>query len=214
MLRLLPAVVLLGAVNAFGEISWQNPSQHFQRMREDRELVVNYAFRNAGNAPVTITKVRSMCGCTTAQLAKKTYQPGETGNLYARFAFGFRRGQQAKSIAVTTDDKKTTELYFACLILDDPLSLSRSLVYWKVGDAGDAKHVDLTMGQTGKANITAVASTNPRIAANLATVKEGEKYQVIIRPTDTTRPESGEISVQTDFPREGPKAYTIHVRIK
>jgi hypothetical protein len=214
MFRVLPAVVLLGAVNAFGELVWQNSSQEFQRTPEDRELVVNYAFRNDGKAPITIVKVTSSCGCTTAELAKKTYQPGEAGNLPARFIFGSRRGPQAKSVAVTTDDQKTTQLSFKCLIFDDVLSLSRSLVYWKVGDTGDAKQVDLTIGQTGKVNITAVASTNPRIAATLATVKDGENYKVIIRPTDTTRPESAEIFVQTDFPPEGPKAYTIHVRIK
>ena len=62
--------------------------------------------------------------------------------------------------------------------------------------------------------VTAVASTNPRIAATLAPVKEGEKYAVNIRPTDTTQPETAEVFVQTDFPPEGPKAYTIHVRVK
>ena len=188
MLRALSLLLVLGAAEALGELVWENPTQEFQRTPEDRELVVNFAFRKDGKAPVTISKVTSSCGCTTAELAKKIYQPGETGTLPAKFVFGGRKGAQSKSIAVTTDDQKTVQLSFKCLILDDVLSLSQSLVFWKVGDAGDAKQVDLTIGQAGKVNITAVASTNPRIAATLATVKAGEKYAVNIRPTDTRQP--------------------------
>ena len=204
----------VGAGTARAEIAWANPNQEFQRTAEDRELTANFAFRNAGKTPVTIQKITTTCGCTTAELPKMTWQPGEAGTLPARFIFGGRRGAQAKSIMVATDDGKTAQLSFKCLILDDGVILSQSLVFWKVGDAAGEKQVDLQIGQPGKVKITAVASTNPRIAAMLATVREGEKYAVRIRPSDTKSAESGEVFVQTDFPAEGPKAYTIHVRVK
>lgn len=197
-----------------GELVWENPAQEFQRTPEDRELNVSFTFRNEGQSPVSVTKVASSCGCTTAELPKKTYAAGESGTLGAKFVFGGRRGPQSKSITVTSDDGKTTQLSFKCLILDDVLSLSPSLVWWKVGGAADAKQVDLAIGQPGKVHITAVASNNPRIAATLAAVKEDGKYAVGIRPVDTAKPESAEVFVQTDYPPEGPKAYTIQVRIK
>jgi hypothetical protein len=205
---------LVAACAARAELVWENSTQEFQRTPDDRELTVNFAFHNDGKASVTVTKVTSSCGCTTADLAKKTYAPGETGSLAAKFVFGGRRGMQAKSIAVATDDGKTAQLSFQCLIADDPVAVSPALVWWRVGEAAEAKKVDLTLAQSGKIHITAVASTNPRVAATLATVKEGEKYAVNIRPADTAKQESAEVFVQTDFPPEGPRAYTIEVRIK
>ena len=214
MLRLFPIPVLFGVALAHAELVWENPAQEFQRHPEDKELAVNFAFKNPGTQPVTVVKVTSSCGCTTAELAKKTYQAGEAGNLTAKFIFGGRRGAQTKSIAVTTDDQKTVQLSFQCLILDDPVALTPPLVGWRVGEAAEAKNVDVTVAGNPHIKITAVASSNPRIAATLATIKPGEKYSVNVKPADTTREEFGQVFVQTDFPPEGPKAYTIFVRVK
>jgi hypothetical protein len=62
--------------------------------------------------------------------------------------------------------------------------------------------------------ITSVASTNPRITAALTPAGDDGNQSIRIHPADTAKPESAEIFVQTDFPANGPKAYTIHVRIK
>ncbi len=199
---------------AKAELVWENPEQEFQRIGEDRELAVSFAFRNGGRTPVTITKVTTSCGCTTAELAKKTYQPGESGELPAKFVFGGRRGPQVKSIVVTTDDQKTTQLEFKCFILDDSVSLSQALVWWRVGEAAKPKQVDLTLGQGGKVKIVAVTSSNPRVAATLLPVKEGEKYAVTIQPVDTAQRELAEVIVQTNYPPAAPKAYTIYIRVK
>ncbi len=177
-------------------------------------MTVSYTFKNTGREPVTVVKINPSCGCTTAELAKKTYQPGEGGELAVKFTFGGRRGSQAKSIAVTTDDQKTVQLAFQCVILDDPVALVPPLVGWRVGEAAGAKPVEITTAANPRVNITAVASSNPRITATLSTVKAGEKYSVSIAPADTTREEFGQVFVQTDYPPEGPKAYTIFVRVK
>lgn len=214
MQRFFPILLLLAAHGARSEIVWENPAQEFLRRPEDRELSVSFTFKNTGQQPVTVTKVATSCGCTTADLPKKTYAPGEGGALTAKFTFGARRGAQSKSVTVMTDDQKTTHLSFNCLILDEPVTLAPSFVYWKVGEAAEAKQVEVAVAQNPAIQIVAVASSNPRIAATLATLKAGEKYGISIRPADTKQPESAEVFVQTNFPPEGPRAYTIHVRIK
>ena len=214
MFRTLLIFLVFGTAESFGELVWADRTQEFQRAPEDRELTVNFAFRNAGKSPVTISKVTSSCDCTTAGLTKKMWQPGESGTLPAKFVFGDRRGAQTKTITVATDDGKTETLSFRCQILADPLALKPALVSWRVGEAAQAKKVDLVIAKTAKMRVTAVASTNPRITARLATIEEGKNYTVEIAPADTSRQESAEIFVQTDFPPEGPKAYTVHVRVK
>jgi len=58
----------------------------------DAAVEAGFAFRNAGDAPVTITGVRTSCGCTAAALEQKTYAPGESGRIDVRFGFGARTG--------------------------------------------------------------------------------------------------------------------------
>ena len=214
MHRFSPILLLLVAHSARSEIVWENPAQEFQRRPEDKELAVNFTFKNTGQQAVTITKIATSCGCTTADLPKKIYAPGEGGALMAKFTFGGRRGAQSKSVTVMTDDQTTTQLSLNCLIADEPVSLAPSFVYWKVGDAAEAKQVEVAVAQNPAIRIVAVASSNPRIAATFVTLKAGEKYGISIRPADTKQPESAEVFVQTNFPPEGPRAYSIHVRVK
>jgi hypothetical protein len=44
-------------------------------------LTRRFAFVNAGTEPFTVTDLKSTCGCITPTIAKRTYQPGERGEL-------------------------------------------------------------------------------------------------------------------------------------
>jgi Protein of unknown function (DUF1573) len=44
-------------------------------------LVRRFTFTNTAAEPLTITEVRSSCGCMTPRLTKREYQPGEQGEL-------------------------------------------------------------------------------------------------------------------------------------
>jgi len=63
-----------------------------------------FAFRNAGETPVTIADVRTSCGCTVAALERKTCAPGESGRIDVRFRFGARTGLPWKTATVAPDD--------------------------------------------------------------------------------------------------------------
>ncbi|MEO5915870.1 MAG: DUF1573 domain-containing protein [Luteolibacter sp.] len=199
---------------ARAEVVWEKPSQDFKKSPDDKELFVCYSFTNTGEKPVTIKSISSSCGCTTAELGKRTYLAGESGDLVATFVFGGRTGAQSKNITVLTDDQKKTVLSFNCMISDEPVVLTPSLVHWRVGEDPAGKQVGVTMAEKPAVKIVAVASSNPRIVADQPTAEEGGNYVIHIHPVDTTRTESAEIFVQTDYPPEGPVAYTIQVRVK
>lgn len=215
MNRLIPIVLVFGFGSAMADLVWDQSVQEFQRLPEDKELMVNFAFQNTGTAPISIVKMTAACGsCTTAMMPEKPILPGEKGVLPVRFVFGNRHGMQNKSLSVMTDDAKTVQLAFKCLIVDDPVSVLPTLVSWHVGEKTEAKKIELAIAQKDKIKITAVASTSPRITATLATVKEGEKYAVTIQPADTATAGNTQVIVQTNYPPEGPRAYTIQVQIK
>lgn len=212
-LFLLP--LLLVTTAALAELKWDKPVQRFQRTPEDKEIAAHYTFRNVGTTPVTIKTLRSSCGCTTARMEKKTYAPGEQGEVVVQFVFGDRKELHRKTVTVTTDDK-TQEPVVLDLRVDihDPLAVAPALVYWKTGEPVAAKTVQLTADPGQTVRIKSVTSSNPRLAATLETIKPGAAYAVSVTPADTAQKESAEISVQSDFPPDAPRTYIIHARIK
>lgn len=210
----LAAVLALACTSfsASAALEWEKPIQELQRTPDDKFAVAHYAFKNSGTAPVTIKAVRTSCGCTTASLDKKTYQPGEGGEIVVTYSFHGQTGQLRKLVTVITDDQPQPTVLDLRVMVAEPLTIRPTFVYWRVGDPPEPKTVALT----GNANVKVknVVSSNPRLIASLETVKPGQDYVVTVKPLDTTTKEAGEITVATDFPAEAPRNYTIHVRIK
>ena len=207
--------MLLATTAGFAELKWDKTVQQFQRSPEDREIAAHFPFRNVGSTPVTIKTLRSSCGCTTARLDKKTYAPGEQGEVVMIFVFGGRKDVHRKTVTVTTDDK-TQEPVVLDLRVDirEALTVTPALVYWKTGEPVAAKTVQLAADTGQPVRIKSVTSSNPRLPATLETIKPGAAYTVSVKPADTAQKESAEISVQSDFPPDAPRTYIIHARIK
>lgn len=203
---------LVPAVKA--DLKWEKPWQEFHRLPSDGHVEAKYTFRNEGKKPVTIRKVKTSCGCTSAKLAKDTYAPGEQGEVAVRFTFGDRTGAHRKVITVTSDDQpEPTELNIVVWI-DEPLKLTPTLVYWKTGEAPAPKTVQITGDGKTPVRIKSVASSNPRLAARLEKSKDDDTYTVTITPADTGSKASADIVLETDFPADQPRSYTIFARIK
>ena len=217
MLRAVLSLVcplLLLAASLRAEMVWEKSFQSFHRLPSDGHLETKFAFHNEGKSPVKVRSVRTSCGCTSAKLVKDIYAPGESGEISVRFTFGDRKGAHRKVITVTTDDKsEPTELSLQ-VVIDEPLAIRPALVFWKTGEAGAAKSVQVNAEPGKPVRVKSVMSSNPRIAAKLDTIKAGEQYSIAITPADTSKKESAEITVETDFPADQPRSYTIHARIK
>ena len=208
------ACPLLFSAPLHAEIKWERPVQNFHRAPGDGHLETKYVFKNAGKTPVTINKVRTSCGCTSAKLAKNTFDPGEQGEITVKFTFGDRTGPHRKIIVVDTDEKPDAAQLSLLVWIHEPLTIAPALVFWKTGEAAAAKTVQLTAEGGTQVRVKSVASSNPRLAAKLETIKAGSEYAVSVTPADTSAKESAEITVETDFPADQPRSYTIHARIK
>lgn len=197
------------------ELKWEKTIQQFQRTPDDKVIEPHYSFRNTGTVPVTIKTLRSSCGCTTAKLEKKTYAPGEQGEIVLRFVFGDRKGPYRKTVTVTTDEKDVQPVVLDLRVnIQEPLTIAPALVFWKTGEAPTPKTVQITATPDQKVHIKGVTSSNPHLTAKLETTAPGENYTVSIQPADTAQKETAEIQVQTDFPADAPHTYTIYARIK
>ncbi len=64
-----------------------------------------FKFKNIGNSPLIITRVRASCGCTTPTFSGEPIMPGKTGNVTVEYN-GTNRALGAfnKTIYVYTND--------------------------------------------------------------------------------------------------------------
>ena len=207
-------LLLLSTAAGSAQLRWEKPVQSFDRTPGDPAFEACYAFKNAGAAPVTIAKLRSSCGCTVAKLDKRTYAPGESGEVAVTFTLGDRRGLHVVGVTVTTDDKAAPPAQLNLRVqIVDPVKIEPELVWWRVGAAPEAKFVQFTIDPARPVRVKSVTSTNPRLAVRLETAKAGQQYSLRIQPADTASKEVAEIRVQTDFPPDQPRSYLIYARI-
>ncbi len=73
--------------------------------------VVEYTFviRNEGEAPLTISRAFTTCGCTTAQVSARVIPPGKAARVTLRFDAGFHdvRGQEVKrGLVIESNDRR------------------------------------------------------------------------------------------------------------
>lgn len=114
------------------------------------------------------------------------------------------------------------------------------LVYWRQNEALAPKTIQITTDHDQPIRVTGVSSANDSVTAELKPVEEGKSYEIVLTPkqetatiksTDTapTDPTSGEpgdstppiprietrslITIQTDYPPDNPRSYTVVARI-
>ena len=206
-------MILAATFAARGELFWESSAQEFERTPGDGSVEAHYSFKNIGSTPVTILRISSSCGCTVAQTDKKTYLPGESGQITARFSFGNRKGLQRKVIAVGLSDGTEKQLALNVSILE-PLTVRPNLLLWRVGENATPKTVQLTSAKGVPLKIRSVSSSSPRVTAELQPKADAFDYTVTVAPVDTAEKLSTIVMIETDYPPDAPKSYPVHVRVK
>lgn len=184
-------VVTLGQA-AFGKLVFEEQEiVHEAGMLDERAEGV-FKFTNEGDQPITITSMKSSCGCTVPQLEKKGYLPGESGEIKAIFTFGARVGTQHKRINIVTDEPAENR-YSLSLVTKIPewVVVEPRILRWKAGEepapqqirisvmnpdvvevelpAGELKHFEMTREEAAGPDKAQVYTVKPKSATERAT---------------------------------------------
>jgi len=89
------AVFLLVALAhpLLAELKWDPMRLDLKPRPSDTVAEGKFGFVNAGKEAVTIEAVKSSCGCTVPTSEKMTHDPGERGEVVARFNIGERKAR-------------------------------------------------------------------------------------------------------------------------
>jgi hypothetical protein len=167
-----------------GALKWETQRIDLAANFSDKTVVGVFRFTNTGQSPITILDLRPNCGCTVAELTKRSYAPGESGEIKTTFTFEGRLGLQEKTVQVVADDEpaKSIPLILQVNILE-PMTCAPRLLVWRVG--GEKGEKSATISATDTNRISAVKiqpRTLEEITARVETVAEGKTYRVVVQP--------------------------------
>lgn len=76
----------------------------FGIITDDKKLRTDVVFRNMGKGTLVITNIETTCGCTTPELAKREYAPGESGEIVIYYDPHNRSGLQNRTVTILSND--------------------------------------------------------------------------------------------------------------
>lgn len=196
LLIILPIFVFLPFLSA--ELVWDKKEIEVKPLELLEKVTATFYFTNTGKIPITISNVQSSCGCTTTELKKKRYEPGEKGEIGVIFTVGARTGLQQKQILVSTDSTSPSLTQLSLKVyLPEILKLEPSLIEWKVGESNVTRIIQAEASSSVPVKIIAVNSTSQGIEATWKEVKPGRSYQIEVKLFKTLKPVYAALRIET-----------------
>jgi hypothetical protein len=172
---------------AQAQLSWAERTITLKPEAGVEEIVAVFRFTNTGENAVTITEVKTDCGCTTATLAKTIYAPGESGEIRTVFNVGNRIGREVKAVHVTTSDVPNQPVELKLDVTIPPLlTLSPRMVWWARNGEDIPQTISLSLAAGSDARITGVVAEGEGIDHSLQQLTATE-YRLHLTPKDLTK---------------------------
>lgn len=107
MKYLLTIIILISSLALFGDskIEFKSKTVDFGEIESGKNIDLNFEFKNSGDTELIIKSIRATCGCTVTRVAKKNFQPGESGTIPVKFFSRGYNGRVIKTIKLSTNDK-------------------------------------------------------------------------------------------------------------
>ena len=87
----------------------EKKSHDFGTIEEGVQATVTFTFKNTGNAPLVLNRVKASCGCTTPKWTKEPIAPGTEGTITAIYNSKGRPGNFTKTITIKHNGEGGTE---------------------------------------------------------------------------------------------------------
>jgi hypothetical protein len=203
------------ALAASAGLEWKTTDLQFSPNPMDKSVRGSFVFRNTGDAPIAITRVRSSCHCTVATPDRERYAPGESGVIEVDFEHVKRPGSQSKRIYVFTDDA-AAPMTALKVSVDMPklVEISPGYVSWRQGEAPSTKTIAFTVLAKSAIGLSEVRVEEPGFRCELRTLEAGRAYAIDVTPKDTSEIRKVTLRLVTDHQVDGrPFTYSAHAGV-
>lgn len=190
---------LLGLLMVRAQLEFRETKREILVKPSEHELVIDFPFTNRGQKAVEISKVEASCSCMKGSLVgeKKSFAPGESGVIRVNYDVRYQSGELQRSVGVWVNGEAEPQ---ARLEVDVKIPITveakPSACTWILGEAPSEKVIAILMHSPTK--ILKVTSEDENFLASFRVVKEGERYEVVLKPKETKEVMIGKVKVETD----------------
>jgi len=185
-LQLLALGALL-AVRAFG-LEWKTTELSTRTQYFQSEIEVSFDFSNRSERPVLIRDLETSCSCLQAVSDLKSYPPGASGKITARFTVGDRQGVYERIITVVTDEPDEPRRLIVRIEVPALAEISPRSVEWVLNEAPVEKIVEIRSAAGLEIAFTDAQATGEEFEVDLRSVVPGRFYRLAIKPKSTAKP--------------------------
>jgi hypothetical protein len=203
---------LIAGARAADALSWDR--QAVDVTAEPNTTVVKHAFvfTNTGDQAVTIESVKTSCGCTTAKLEKKVYEPGESGTIEAEMTVDVEGNGEPirKTIYVIAKGAERTNYALTYgVTVPRYLEVTNDVLAWDQDAPATAQVVTVKVVYEQPIRITQATADKAGFTTKLEEVEKGRLYRLTVTPKSTADKAVVQIALQTDFPAGNPMVHTV-----
>ncbi len=101
--------IAMNSTTSLGVFEFETETIDYGTINQNTNGERSFTFKNTGNSPIIISKVKASCGCTVASKPEQPIMPGETGVINVKYATN-RVGSFSKNITVTSNASESNKV--------------------------------------------------------------------------------------------------------
>lgn len=192
------------------------PDHDFGTIYQGENVRHAFSFSNSGNAPLTIEKVSSSCGCTAALASAKTLAPGESGEIQTSFDSTRFRGAVSKTVYLYTNDpaQPMMQLHLNGKVQEEVALDPQMVNFGTVAPKRTVKStVNLTNQGRREVRLEGLETTTPELAARLSAAVVPPGGKVSVELTLTPKPGQPRFSGYVLFKADGAIRHDLRIPV-
>ena len=195
------------------QLSWTDKKIELSSDSTAPTVEARFHLTNSGAKPGDILRVSSSCGCTSAKLEKRHFEPGQGGDIVVTYSRGSHTGLQTNMIAVETSDQPPAMLTLLVHI-PEVVRLEPEFVTWTHLEAKTPKTILLKMVVPGKITALEVQSSDPAISAQAHETVAGREYRLVITPQDVSHFLRAVLTITCELEGKDKKTFTSYATVQ
>ncbi|MBX3322161.1 MAG: DUF1573 domain-containing protein [Phycisphaeraceae bacterium] len=156
---------------------FETKAHNFGDIFDHEEQKFEFKFTNRGSVPLIIGSITSTCGCTVPDVVKKVYEPGESGEITVMYNPSGKKGVDARSVTIATNDMVEPQARLNIQANVKPLIvIEPTFIQFGQANKGEVKEADLYVG--GRIDDFKVS---------IATTSMPEAFEVVVGDTEVRK---------------------------
>jgi hypothetical protein len=186
----------------------EEPAFQFGQIAEGAKIEHTFRFKNSGDAPLVINKVRSSCGCTAALLSTDVVRPGEYGEVKTIFNSSGFSGPVVKTVYLYSNDPLQKMVRFQLQgTVQKEILLHPARLRFSTLAADSPNRASITLTNMGQQTLflSDLKTTGPELSGALSTSRlepgESAQLEITVTPKSDKSRFAGYVTLRTSSPR-------------